>query len=83
MYTNDYGLSPRNASDAEEDRDEIADESSEEGLRHEAGVNADGEDVERQGDDVLGRVGKLVAVDRVLDSAPDVMCSVHFEIWLK
>ncbi len=79
----DYRLSPRNTSDAEEDRDEIADQSSEEGLRDEAGVDADGEDVQRQGDDVLGRVRKVVAVDRVLESAPDVMSRVHFKIWLK
>lgn len=38
---------PWNTSDAEEDGDEVTDQGPEEGLCHEAGVDADGEDVQR------------------------------------
>ena len=43
-------------------------------------MNADGKDVKRQRDDLLGRVGRVDPVDRILNSAPDVVGRVYLEV---
>ena len=43
-------------------------------------MDADGEDVQRQRDEVLRHVGGVLAVVRPLDASPDVVSRVDFEI---